>query len=76
MKAFPEDGNQHIHGHCGQGLHLHDFYRRAIELPDTQMLLHPLEEQPNLPLGSIQLANDHGCRTKKVGQEDECLARI
>ena len=76
MKAFADDGNEHIHGHCGPDLHLHGVFRRAIELPDAQMLLDPFEEQFNLPPGLVQLANDPGCRTEQVGQEDEGLARI
>ena len=66
LKAFFDDGNEHIDRNRYPYLGFHGVFRCAVETLDSQVLLDPFEEQFNMPAIPIQFGNGHGRKREVV----------
>ena len=76
MQTFFQNGDEQINGDGAPDLGAHRVGAGAIKGFDAQMLLDPLEEEFDLPTGSIELGDGQGRHGEVVGQEDQRLARF
>ncbi len=73
LKAFFDDGNEHIDRNRYPYLGFHGVFRCAVETLDSQVLLDPLEEQFNMPAAAVKVGDGHGRKREVVCDEDKGL---
>ena len=73
LKAFFDDGNEHIDRNRYPYLGFHGVLRRAVETLDSQVLLDPLEEQFNMPAAAVKVGDGHRRKREVVCDEDKGL---
>ena len=76
LQSFAQEGDQHVRADGDPDLGFHGVVRGAIEGLDAQMLLHPLEEQLDLPSAAVELGDHDSGQGEIIGQKDQLLPGV
>ena len=74
MQTFFQNGDEQVNGDGAPDLVAHRVGRRAVKGLHAQMLLHPFEEEFDLPASAIELGDGQSWDGEVVCQEDQRLA--